>query len=40
MENIIGSIVAGSILAGMWLAVACVFAALAWGVKESLTKRS
>ena len=35
MENIIGNIVAGSILAGMWFAVACVFGALAWGVKEA-----
>ena len=34
MEGIIAHIVAGTIYAGAWFAVACMGAALAWGVAE------
>jgi len=34
MEEIIANIVAGTIYAGAWFAVACMGAALAWGVAE------
>ncbi len=34
MEGIIAKIVAGGILCGIWISIACMAGAIAWGVAE------